>query len=80
MYKNIPSAEKTQLEEFIAHAYRKSFDIAKTGQREKSSKLQQKTTESRTGGQKDNSDSIKKRWVVNVFMKELTPAALSLLQ
>ena len=61
LYENIPSVEKTQLEEFIACAYRKSFDATKTRHREKFDKLQQKTTDSGTGGQKDNSDYIEKR-------------------
>ena len=38
LYENIPSVENLQLEEFIACAYKKSFDAVKTRQREKFSK------------------------------------------
>ena len=56
-----PSVEKTQLEDFITRAYRKSFDTTKTRQRDKFSRLQEKIARFRTEEQKDDSDSIKEK-------------------
>ena len=77
LYKKIPSEQKTKLKDFIVRAYRKSFDMTKTKQRDKFSKLQEKIVAFRTEEQKDDNDLIKKRWVVNVSSKELTLVAIS---
>ena len=42
LYGKIPPAEKNLVEDFISHAYRKLFDMSKTRQRDKFSRLQEK--------------------------------------
>ena len=52
--------KKTQLEDFIVGSYRKLFDMTKTRQRDKFSKLQEKIVGFRTEEQNDDSESIRK--------------------
>ena len=72
LYENIPSAEKNNSKNSLHVHTGSPLTPSKQDRGRNSQKLQQKTIGFRTKEQKDNSDSIKKRWVVNVPRKQLT--------